>query len=172
MAPPPVASQPAQPATPAATHVAAPLPLDGTRDPGADDTATAVPATDTGAVIDTDPNPVITDILTDEHISLFLRHARRHAGDMVAGLAMGAAPPDTNTGVAVDPAPGVAAPVVAVAPATDVDVGTADGTPPGVSDFDPTPAGHDRDEVVAVAPDDAGNDSRLGLGWYYQYGDF
>ena len=74
---------------------------------------------------------------------------------MVAGLAMDAAPPDTNTGVAVDPAPGVAAPVVAVGPATDVDVGTADGTLPGVADFDPTPAGHDRDEVMAVAPDGA-----------------
>jgi hypothetical protein len=36
-----------------------------------------------------------------------------------------------------------------------VDVGTADGTLPGVADFDPTPAGHDRDEVMAVAPDGA-----------------
>ena len=73
----------------------------------------------------------------------------------MAGLAMDAAPPDTNTGVAVDPAPGVAAPVVAVGPATDVDVGTADGVLPDVADFDPIPAGRDRDEVTAVAPDGA-----------------
>ena len=155
MAPPPVASQSAQPATPAATHMAAPLPLDGTHDPDAGDTATAAPTTDTGAAVDTDPNPVTTDILADEHISLFLRHARRRAEDMVADLAMDAAPPDTNTGVAVDPTPGVVAPVVAVGPATDVDVGTADGVLPGATDFDPIPAGSGRDEVRAVASDSA-----------------
>jgi len=142
-------------AVPAATHVAAPLPLDVARDPDDDETTTVAPATDTGVVIDTDPNPVTTDILADEHISLFLRHARRRAEDTVAGLVMDAAPPDTNTGVVVDPTPGVAAPVVAVGPATDVDVGTADGTLPGVADFDPTPAGRDRDEVTVVAPDGA-----------------
>ena len=43
--------------------------------------------------------------------------------------------------------------MVAVGPATDVDVDTADGTLPGVADFNPTPAGHDRDEVMVVAPD-------------------
>ena len=146
-----MASQSAQPAAPAATHVAAPLPLDGTQDPGADDTATAAPTTDTGAAVDTDPNLVTTDILTDEHISLFLRHARRRAEDMVVDLAMDAAPPDTHTGVAVDPTPGVVAPVVAVGP----DVDTADGTLPGVADFNPTPTGHDRGEVMVVALDGA-----------------
>ena len=45
--------------------------------------------------------------------------------------------------------------MVAVGPATDLDVGTADGELPGVADFDPTPAGRDRDEVTAVAPDGA-----------------
>ena len=69
----------------------------------------------TRVVIDTDPNPVTTDIFADEHVSRFLRHARRRAEDRVAGLVVDAAPPDTNTGVVVDPAPGVAAPVVAVA---------------------------------------------------------
>ena len=142
-------------AVPAATHVAAPLPLDVARDPDDDETATVAPATDTGVVIDTDPNPVTTDILADEHISLFLRHARRRAEDTVAGLVMDAAPPDTNTGVVVDPTPGVAAPVVAVGPTTDVDVGTAGGLLPGVADFDPTLAGSDHDEVTAAAPDGA-----------------
>ena len=55
------------------------------RDPGDDETATVASATDTGVVIDTDPNPVTTDNIADEHISLFLRHARRRAEDMVAG---------------------------------------------------------------------------------------
>ena len=36
-----------------------------------------------------------------------------------------------------------------------MDVDTAGGTLPGVADFNPTPAGHDRDEVMAVAPDGA-----------------
>ena len=45
--------------------------------------------------------------------------------------------------------------MVAAGPATNVDVGTADGVLPGVADFDPTPAGRDRDEVTAVAPDGA-----------------
>ena len=101
-------------AAPAATHVAAPLLPEVARDPDDDETATIAPATDTGVVIGTDPNPVMTDILADEHISLFLRHARRRAEDMVVDLAMDAAPPDTHTGVAVDPTPGVVAPVVAV----------------------------------------------------------
>ena len=73
----------------------------------------------------------------------------------MADLAVDAAPPDTNTGVAVDSTPGVVAPVVAVGPATDVDVDTADGTLPGVADFNPTPAGHDRGEVMVVASDGA-----------------
>ena len=47
--------------------MAAPLPLDGTHDPDAGDTATAAPTTDTGAAVDTDPNPVTTGILADEH---------------------------------------------------------------------------------------------------------
>ena len=38
----------------------------------------------------------------------------------------------------------------------DVDVGTADGVLPGVTDFDPIPAGSGRDEVGAVASDSAG----------------
>ena len=45
--------------------------------------------------------------------------------------------------------------MVAVGPATDVDVGTADGVLPDVTDFDPIPAGGDRDEVRAVAFDSA-----------------
>ena len=155
VAPPHVLDRSTRMAVPAATHIAAPLLLDMARDLDDDETATVASATDTGVVIDTDPNPVTTDILADEHISLFLRHARRRAEDTVAGLVMDAAPPDTNTGVVVDPTPGVAAPVVAVAPTTDVDVGTADGALPGVADFDPTPAGRDRDEVAVVAPDGA-----------------
>ena len=106
--------------------------------------------------MDTDPNPVTTDILADEHISLFLRHARRCAEDTMAGLAMDAAPPGMHIGIVVDPTPGVANPVVAVGPDTDGDVGTADGILPGVADFDPIPAGRDRDdEVTAVASDGA-----------------
>ena len=153
VAPPHVLGRSTRMAAPAATHVAAPLLLEVARDPDDDETTTIAPATDTGVVIDTDPNPVTTDILADEHISLFLRHARRRAEDAVAGLVMDAAPPDTNTGVVVDLAPGVAAPVVAVGPTNDVDVGTADGALPGVADFGPTPDGRDRDEVTAVAPD-------------------
>ena len=52
----------------------------------------------------------------------------------MAGLASDAAPPDTGTGVAAGPAPGVAVPVVAAGPTNDMDVGTADGLLPGGAD--------------------------------------
>ena len=97
----------------------------------------------------------MTDIFADEHISLFLRHARRRAEDTVAGLVRDAAPPDTNAGVVVDPTPGAAAPVVAVGPTTDVVVGTADVALPGVADFDPTPAGRNRGAGTVLTPDGA-----------------
>ena len=101
--------------------------------------------------MDADPNPVTTDVLTDEHISRFLRHARRCAEDTVSGLAVDTAPPDTSTGVAIGPTPGVATPVVVVGPNTDGDVGTADGALPCDDGFDPITTGSDRDEVTAVA---------------------
>ena len=126
-----------------------------TRDPDADDTATAASAIDMGVDIGTDPNPATTGLLADEHISSFLRHIRRRAEGTVAGLVLDAAPPDTGTGVAADPAPGVAVPVVAAGPNTDVDVSTADGLLPGVADFDPALAGGGGDEVTAAAPDGA-----------------
>ena len=52
-------------------------------------------------------------------------------------------------------APGVAVPVIAAGPTTDMDVGTADGLLPDVADFDPTSAWGDGDEVTAAAPDGA-----------------
>ena len=73
----------------------------------------------------------------------------------MAGLALDAAPPDTGTGEAADPAPGVAVPAVAVGPTTDIDVGAADGSLPDVAAFGPALAGSDGDEVTAAAPDDA-----------------
>ena len=105
--------------------------------------------------MDADPNPVTTDVPTDEHISLFLRHARRCAEDTATGLAVDIAPPDTSTGIVIGPTPGVATPVVVVGPTTDGDFGTADGALPYDDDFDPIIAGSDRDEVTAVAPDGA-----------------
>ena len=142
-------------AAPATAHVAAPLPLDVVRDPDVGAVAAVAHTTDTGVVMDTDPNPVTTDVPTDEHISLFLRHARRCAEDTATGLAVDTAPPDTSTGVVIGPTPGVATPVVVVGPTTDGDVGTADGALPYDDDFDPITAGSDRDEVTAVAPDGA-----------------
>ena len=65
---------------------------------------------------------------------------------------MGAAPPDTGTGVAADPAPGVAVPVIAAGPTTDMDVGTADGLLTDAADFDPTSAWGDGDGVTAAVP--------------------
>ena len=102
--------------------------------------------------MDTDPNPVTTDVPMDEHISLFLRHARRCAEDTAAGLAVGTASPDTNTGIAIGPTPGVATPVVVVGPVTDGDVDTPDDAVPYDGDFDPITTASDRDEVTAVAP--------------------
>ena len=91
----------------------------------------------------------------DERISLFLRQARRCAEDSATGLAVGIAPPSTNTEIAIGPTPGVATPVVVVGPTTDGDVGTADGAVPCDDDFDPITTESDRDEVTAVAPDGA-----------------
>ena len=65
---------------------------------------------------------------------------------------MDAAPPDTGTGVAVGSAPGVAVPVVAADPTTDMDVDTADDLFADVVDFDPTLAWGDSDEVTAAIP--------------------
>ena len=70
-------------------------------------------------------------------------------------MALDAAPPDTGTGVAADPAPGVAVPVITTGPITDMEVGTADGLLPGVADFDPTSAWGDGDDVTAAIPDGA-----------------
>ena len=117
--------------------------------------AAVVHTTDTGVVIDTDPHPVTTDAPMDEHISLFLRHARRCAEDTATGLAVDTSPPDTSTGIVIGPTPGVATPVVVVGPTTDGDVGTADGALPYDDDFNPITTGSDRDEVTAVAPDGA-----------------
>ena len=49
------------------------------------------------------------------------------------------APSDT-TGGAAYPAPGVAPPVIAADPGTDIEVGTAGGLFPDVGDFDPSSA--------------------------------
>ena len=76
----------------------------------------------------------------DEHISSFLLSIRRRAEGEVAGSVLEAAPSDTRTGGAAYPTPGVAAPVVAADPGTDIDVGTAGGLLPDVVDFDPTSA--------------------------------
>ena len=73
----------------------------------------------------------------------------------MASLVSGAAPPDTGTSVAADPAPGIAVPVVTAGPTTDVDVGTADGLLPDVADFDPALAGSGGDEVTPATPDGA-----------------
>ena len=161
MTTPPTAGQSTQTTTPAATHLAAPFPLDMTRD--ADDGATAATAsaTDTGVHVDTDPNPATTGLPADEHISSFLLRIRRRADDKAAGLVLDAAPPDTGAGVAADPAPGVAVPVIAAGPTTDMDVGTADGLLPDVADFDPTSAWGDGDEVTAAIPDGADFDPNL-----------
>ena len=142
-------------ATPATAHVAAPLPLDVARDPDVGAVAAVPHITDTRVGMDTDPNPVTTDVPADEHISLFLRHARRCAEDTATGLAVDIAPPDTSTGIIIGPTPGVATPVVVVGPTTDGDVGTADGALPYDDDFDPITTESDRDEVTAVAPDGA-----------------
>ena len=137
-----------------------------TRDLGTDDTATAASAIDVGVDTGADPNPATTGLLTDAHISSFLRHVRRRADDEVAGLVLGAAPLGTGTGVTVDPTPGVAVPVVAAGPTTDMDAGAADGLLPGVADFDPALAGSDGDEVTAAAPDGADFDpTSLDLVW-------
>ena len=129
-----------------------------TRDPNADDAATTASATDTGVDTGTDQDPATAGLIADERISSFLRHVRRRAEGKVAGLALDAAPPDTGTSEAADPAPGVAVPVVAVRPTTttDIDVGAADGLLPDVADFGP-PAlvGSDGDEITAATPDDA-----------------
>ena len=55
--------------------------------------------------------------------------------------------------MAADPAPGATVPVIAAGPTTDMDIGTADGLLPDVSDFDPTSAWGDGDEVTAAVPD-------------------
>ena len=70
-------------------------------------------------------------------------------------MVLSAAPLGTGTGVTVDPAPGVAVPVVAAGPITDTGVGAADGLLPDVADFGPALAGSDSDEITAAAPDDA-----------------
>ena len=136
-------------------HVAAPLPLDVARVPDVGAVAAVTHTTDTGVVMDADLSPVTTDVLADEHISRFLRHARRCAEDSATGLAVDIAPPDTNTGVAIGPAPGVADSVVAAGPTTDGDMGTADGALPYADDFDPIVAGSDRGGVTTVASDGA-----------------
>ena len=145
--------RPTSVAAPATAHVAAPLPLDVVRDPDVGAVATVVHITDTGVVMDTDPNPVTVDIPMDAHISLFLRHARRCAEDTAAGSAVDIAPPDTSTEIVVGTAPGVATPMVVVGPTTDGDFGTADGALPCDDDFGPITTGDDREEVTAVAPD-------------------
>ena len=43
--------------------------------------------------MDADPSPVTTDVLADEHISLFLRHARRCAEDYGDRFGCGYCPP-------------------------------------------------------------------------------
>ena len=84
----------------------------------------------------------------------------------MAGLASDDAPPDTGTGVAAGPAPGVAVPVVAAGPTTDMDVGTADGLLPGVADFDAASAWGAGDEVTTEIPDGANFDpTSLGSAW-------
>jgi len=140
-------------AAPISAHVAAPLPLDVVRDPDVGAVAAVAHITDTGVVMDADPNPVTTDVTTDEHVSLFLRHARRCAE--ATGLTVDIAPPDTSTGIVIGPTPGVATPVVVVGPTTDGGFSTADGALPYGDDFAPIIAGSDRDEVTAVAPDGA-----------------
>ena len=73
---------------------------------------------------------------------------------MTAGPVLGAAPLDVGTDVAVGTAPGVAVPVVAADPTTDMDVDTADDVLlVGVADFDPTSAWGDSDEVTAAIPE-------------------
>ena len=96
MAPPPVAGQLTQTAAPVVTYMAAPLPLHMTRDLGTDDTTTAASVIDVGVDTDADPSPATTGLLTDAHVSSFLRHIRRRADDKVAGLVLDAAPPDTG----------------------------------------------------------------------------
>ena len=155
MATPPTAGQSTQTTTPDATHLAAPFPLDMTRDTDDGATAATASATDTGVHVDTDLNPATTGLPADEHISSFLLRIRRRADDKAAGLVLDAAPPDTGAGVAANPAPGITAPVIATGPTTDMDVGTADGLLPDVADFDPTSAWGDGDEVTAAAPDGA-----------------
>ena len=90
-------------ATPATAHVAAPPPLDVVRDPDVGAVAAVAHTIDTGVAMDTDPNPATTGAPTDEHISLFLRHARRCAEDTETGLAVDTAPPDTSTGTVIGP---------------------------------------------------------------------
>ena len=156
MATPPATGESTQTATPAATHLAAPFPLDMTRD--ADDGATAATAsaTDADMNVDTDPYPAATGLPAAEHVSSFLLHIRRCADDKAAGLVLGAAPPDTGAGVAADSAPGVTVPVIVADPTTDMDVGTADGLLPDVAGFDPTSLGlwGGGDGVTAAVPDD------------------
>ena len=70
-----------------------------------------------------------------------------------AGPVLGAAPPDTGTDMAVGTAPGVAAPVAAADPATNMDIDTADDLFAGVvGDFDSASVWGDGDEATAVMP--------------------
>ena len=143
-----------------------------TRDPDADDAATTASATDAGVDTGTDQDPATTGLIADERISSFLRHVRRRAEGKVAGLALDASPPDTGTSEAADPAPGVAVPVVAVGPTTDIDVGAADALLPDVADFGPALAGSDGGEVTAAAPDGADFDpTSLDSVWAHHGGD-
>jgi hypothetical protein len=135
--------------------VAAPLTLDVARVSDVGAVAAVTRTTDTGVVMDADLSPVTTDVLADEHISLFLRHARRCAEDSATGWAVGIAPPNTNTEIVMGPTPGVATPMVVAGPTIDGDLGTAYGALPYDDDFDPIVAGSDRDAVTAVAPDGA-----------------
>ena len=77
----PAAGASTQTATSTATHLAAPSPLDVTRDADDGTTADTASATDTGMGVDTDPNPATTGLPAAEHISSFLLRIRRCADD-------------------------------------------------------------------------------------------
>ena len=77
----PAAGASTRTATSTATHLAAPSPLDATRDADDGTTADTASATDTGMGVDTDPNPATTGLPAAEHISSFLLRIRRCADD-------------------------------------------------------------------------------------------
>ena len=72
----------------------------------------------------------------------------------------------SSLAAAVDPAPGVAVPVVAAGPTTDMDADTVDGLLPGVADFGPASAWGDEDVVTTTIPGGADFDpTSLGSAW-------